>query len=385
MITSIGIKNYRNLVDLQLKSIGRVNLITGKNNTGKSALLEAISIYATKSDLSWIASLLRDRGEYYRADNAVGITEANLKTFSSLFNKRKTSFYDIHNVIEIGKLEDTLFGYNISTEDKVKLRIVKYIEEVIREKDTNNDERIMARRRKIIEDENDEFNHSDIQIGLEIQSGEYYSVVPLDTDRASRPISYQARYTEKIQFIKTKSVESALNGRLWDNITLGAKEDYIVKALKLIEPDLERVTFINDITLPRQERIPVVKLKGDKNIVPLKSMGDGINRILTMILALVNADNGYLLIDEFENGLHYTVQEKLWEMIFILAYELNVQVFATTHSLDCIKSFEQIMNSKEEFNKSKLIRLDFKKGLIKQVEYNAEELKIATHHDIEPR
>ena len=66
-------------------------------------------------------------------------------------------------------------------------------------------------------------------------------------------------------------------------------------------------------------------------------MGDGINRILTIILAMVNCENGYLLIDEFENGLHYSVQEKLWEIIFYLAKRLNIQVFATTHSNDTIE------------------------------------------------
>jgi AAA15 family ATPase/GTPase len=71
-------------------------------------------------------------------------------------------------------------------------------------------------------------------------------------------------------------------------------------------------------------------------------MGDGMNRILTIILALVNSDNGCLLIDEFENGLHYTVQENLWRIIFHLSKELNIQVFATTHSEDCIKGFQSV-------------------------------------------
>ena len=114
-------------------------------------------------------------------------------------------------------------------------------------------------------------------------------------------------------------------------------------------------------------------------------MGDGTNRILTIILALVNADNGYLLIDEFENGLHYSVQEKLWEIVFSLAEKLNVQVFATTHSEDCIDGFEQILNSPNNSLEGKLIRLDNKNGTIKQVEYSAKELKIANNNNIEIR
>lgn len=114
-------------------------------------------------------------------------------------------------------------------------------------------------------------------------------------------------------------------------------------------------------------------------------MGDGINRILTIILALVNSKDGYLLIDEFENGLHYSVQEKLWEIIFKLSNILNVQVFATCHSLDSIKSFEKILNINTDNDNSKLIRLDNKNGKIIQEEFNADELNIATNQNIEIR
>jgi len=126
-------------------------------------------------------------------------------------------------------------------------------------------------------------------------------------------------------------------------------------------------------------------LKGDSNVIPLKSMGDGINRILTIILALVNSDNGYLLIDEFENGLHYSVQEKLWEIIFKLSKSLNVQVFATTHSEDCIRAFESVLNTDQNIDKGKLLRLDNVKGSIKQIEFSAGELKTAMESGIEIR
>jgi AAA15 family ATPase/GTPase len=114
-------------------------------------------------------------------------------------------------------------------------------------------------------------------------------------------------------------------------------------------------------------------------------MGDGINRVLTIILALVNADNGFLLIDEFENGLHYIVQEQLWKVIFNLAQKLNVQVFVTTHSEDCIAGFESILNSFNNTLEGKLIRLDNVNGTITQVEFNAQELKIASDQKIEIR
>jgi AAA15 family ATPase/GTPase len=62
-------------------------------------------------------------------------------------------------------------------------------------------------------------------------------------------------------------------------------------------------------------------------------------RVLQLSLKLFSAKGGFLLIDEFENGLHYSVQEKVWALLFEMAERLDIQVFATTHSWDCIESF----------------------------------------------
>ena len=71
-------------------------------------------------------------------------------------------------------------------------------------------------------------------------------------------------------------------------------------------------------------------------------------RLLGIALALVNAKDGILLIDEIEGGLHYSVQPDMWRLIFETAAKLNVQVFATTHSLDCIRAFESATSERGE-------------------------------------
>ena len=86
MINSLYIKNYRNLKELSIKSLGRVNLITGKNNTGKSTILEAIAIYASKGDISILYQLLDERGEgFKRIESNENPVQSNIKTISSLF------------------------------------------------------------------------------------------------------------------------------------------------------------------------------------------------------------------------------------------------------------------------------------------------------------
>ena len=63
---------------------------------------------------------------------------------------------------------------------------------------------------------------------------------------------------------------------------------------------------------------------------------------------LAHAKDGVLLVDEIENGIHYSVQPDLWRVVFEMATRLNVQVFATTHSYDCIKAFEEAARESEE-------------------------------------
>ena len=377
MLNSLDIKNYRNLKSLRVNSLGRVNLVTGKNNTGKSTILEAIAIYATKGDLNVIYQFLGERGENYRhAEASKNATESNIRALSSLFTNRNVSF-NIEDAISIGSIENTLFGDEKSFEKSVSLRFVKYFEEL--QKD--NQGGIISRRRIALENEIDK-QLANYKVGIEIRVGNSSFTLPLDEDRPYRFGYRGIGINESFQFIRTRNIDREINGKLWDNITLTEKEKFVIEALKIIEPATERIAFIEEN--PR-ERTAVIKLSNIPNVLPLRSMGDGINRILTIILALVNSDNGFLLIDEFENGLHHTVQEQLWDIVFNLAKKLNVQIFVTTHSEDCISGFENILNSPNNTLDGKLIRLNNENGTIKQVEFNASELKIASNQNIETR
>ena len=359
MLNSLGIKNYRNLKELTISSLGRVNLVTGKNNTGKSTLLEAIAIFAKKGDFGLIYQLLEERGEI---NTQIKPVQINAKVFSSLFNGR---------VVKFGTAD--VISINSSTKEYVSLRFVKYVDE------THKDEQGSTTRKRFLQ------NNTDIQdykIGFEVNSdigSEFLSLY----DKSGYGGGYDPDSVYKsIQYIRTRNVNRDTNGNLFDNIALTDKEQYVINALKIIEPLTERIAFVDENS---NGRSAVIKLSNSQQILPLQSMGDGINRILTIILAMVNSDNGYLLIDEFENGLHYTVQEKLWKIIFKLSKDLNIQVFATTHSEDCINGFQRVLNNSDDLSAGKLIRLDNKNGVIKQIEFDAKDLKIATEQDIEIR
>lgn len=379
MLDSLNIENYRNLKDLKINHLGRINLITGKNNTGKSAILEAIAVYASKGDISLIYQLLTERGENYRQiESNMNPTESNINTLSSLFTNRIISFNPEAAII-VGGFDNTLFGDIKSTINSVSIRFVKYFEEV--QKD-NQGEII---RRKILSDNKSNNQPENYKAGLEIRAGNSLFTLPLEEDKLFKPYRYSFRETgfnENFQFIRTRNIDREINGKLWDKITLSEKEKFVVEALRIIEPSTERIAFIEGSP---GERTAVIKLSDMPRVLPLKSLGDGSNRILTIILALVNADNGFLLIDEFENGLHYSIQKQLWKIIFHLASNLNIQVFATSHSEDCITGFESILNDPENTVEGKLIRLDNVNGSIRHIEFDKQHLKIATTQNIEIR
>ena len=322
-----------------------------------------------------IYEFLTERGEYFRTLDNKDATEGNIKALSCLFTNRIVGFEKEDNIV-IGLVENDLFGE--TSENSLSIRFVKYLEETHREKRS-----LITTKEYILVEENEYQGQFKVyKIGIEIKLGINYHIIPIENDRPYRFSFVDKKIYIDCQFIRTGNIGREINGNLFDAIALTEKEQFVIDALKIIEPTTERIAFIGGNS---KERIAVIKLANIATPLPLKSMGDGVNRILTIILALVNAQNGFLLIDEFENGLHYTVQKKLWKIIFTLAQKLKIQVFVTTHSEDCIAGFEKILNDLENKFDGKLIRLDNINGKIEQVEFDANDLSIATNQNIEIR
>lgn len=92
--------------------------------------------------------------------------------------------------------------------------------------------------------------------------------------------------------------------------------------------------------------------KINSKYLELTELGDGVRHLVSIVTSLYAAGNGYLFIDEMDNGIHYNVLDELWRTIFVLSKQLNVQVFATTHSKECIESFnrvQQVLKDEQSF------------------------------------
>jgi hypothetical protein len=131
------------------------------------------------------------------------------------------------------------------------------------------------------------------------------------------------------------SVDKAAS--LWDALVQGPGQELVLDWLRMLDPRIGDLAYIAG-RLGSSPRLALLRVEGQGRI-PLRSMGDGLTKLFHIALAVASAPKGVLLIDEFENGLHWSVQEKLWIALARAAREFNVQLFCTTHSRDCIESF----------------------------------------------
>lgn len=365
MIESFYIQNFKNFEQLTLNQLRRVNLFVGKNSVGKSTLLEAIAIYLSDGDENCLKEILagRDESVFYGKQDE-GILDVIKERFLSLFRGWEEN-YSKSFCIKLGENKETPLTIQ-------QVYISDYIKNGIEGKQTLN-----------IYNQED-INENDSKLSITTNG-----LVAKKADGETRLIRYDniRPFTIKTykripyQMVHNVDFNGTNNAVLYDKISLSPLEDYIVKALNIINENIGRITFVNEGGGDRF-RIPAVSLKDTGRRVHLSSMGDGLNRILTIILSLLNCKNGVLLLDEFETGLHYSVQKQLWEIIFLLAEDLNVQVFVTSHSFDCLKAFAEANASEQGV----LIRLEQRSTGIEPVCYTEnKDIMFAAENDIELR
>jgi predicted ATPase len=142
---------------------------------------------------------------------------------------------------------------------------------------------------------------------------------------------------------------------MWDTLVQGPGQELVLDWLRLLDPRIQDLAYIAGRL---HSRIALLKIKGQGRM-PLRSMGDGLTKLFHIALAVASSSKGILLIDEFENGLHWKVQETLWKILAKAAREFNLQVFCTTHSRDCIEGFTAAVEE-TEFSNASIYRLEHK-------------------------
>ncbi len=370
-LPDLTIKGFRGIDELSIPRLGRVTLLAGMNSVGKTTVLDAVQVYAARGRFSTLYELLTRRDEVHVAIDEDGDPVIE-PSWSGLF-------YDRDSSVD--------FRVAIGTE--------KHVDQLIIRKTFLEGEQIsLLGRIPGLHLANDRIQ----VLGILFQGVDRH--LPLSFPYAGRARNYYLRrgfgqLPEEDELpleIKCESLGPGLLSnnviaRYWDNVALTEDEKHAVRALApIFGAEVDRVAVVGDDQRMRGlgGRRVMVKLKSYDQPVPLKSLGDGALRMFGAALALANSRDGFLLIDEAENGIHHSVQLDYWRMILRFAQENNVQVIATTHSGDCVKGFARAVEENEEAE-GVLVRLSRQYGDLRAVEYSEKNLMAAAEQGIEVR
>jgi hypothetical protein len=392
VLDSLEIQRFKCFKNLRIEHLGRVNLIVGKNNVGKSTLLEALRLFARPASIDDLLEILASRNEVFVSEFDDLNRDPNYSpSVDSLFFGRQAMMGD-QGAITIGPADSPEQVLKIQIDiqnDHIKATFSKT--DQVDASDSGNVRQSMFWRRDTILS----FRIGSASQGFIIARPTIYrlasdpgnSIIPsADSVSLAAPLRRIPSYTVGANGLGLYDI-----GKLWDNVSLSPLEQDVIDAVNVISPDIDRIALktLNDRSNGKSSgataltRIPFAKVESSEEPIPLGSLGGGVNRLFGIALALAHAKGGVLLVDEIENGIHYSVQPDVWRLVFETATRLNVQVFATTHSYDCIRAFEAAASASEE--EGVLVRLARKGDRTLVGEFDESELGIAVEGQIEVR
>jgi hypothetical protein len=374
-LTSLRIQNFRGFRDLKINQLGRVNLIVGKNNVGKTSLLEATEFFARGGDARVLMRGLRLRDEDVfhfanapRTENSFSDLDKDeyAKLVSGIFHDD-----DVLKTISVESPESSLHARFFFIHQGERLDLIKG--------GSAPDAELLRHFH-----ERDAFDGSEPTLIVESTEGRR-SYVLLNNHYLSekhRAVFNRGVSSSPVETIYTGRIKDSALSEMWDRVSLTPSEKHVYDAIGIVLPSVDRMTF-------KASRfsgsVPYVRLAGEERPIPLRRMGEGSERLFLFGLHLANAKDGVLCIDEIETGLHYTTLPDVWRLIFETARALNIQVFATTHSFDAVKAFERVANEHEEEGVLIQLRRRRSDGDIVAVTSEEKELQEALDLNVDPR
>ena len=307
MYTSLAFSNFRSIDLLKIENLSTINLFFGKNNCGKTTVLESIFLLSGMNN----PDLFR-RCNIFRSYK-------HIKDFRFFFHNLNTN-----NTIVLKSSGDTSI-YNRKSEISFSEELVK---KVISEKENSNTTL-------------NTFSTAEaLNIKTTLAKTERFDTkITLSTikNQESALLKIPAKYKEQISCtylppnISFETIPPMVKEVLQDK-----KETVVIDALKQIDDRIKDFVLFED---------EVMVDVGLEKRIPINILGDGVRKFFTLILAIYRSKNGILLIDEIDNGLHFSTMEKLWRILLNVATIFNVQLFITTHNIDSLKGLKNVLAS----------------------------------------
>ena len=357
MLSNLNIENFRGIQKLSIKDMRRLVLLSGKNNVGKSSVLEAI---------------------FFMMDHLSPDSFNHMNSFRGL------------NVPPNGVgLWEPLF-YQMNPDNTIRIRATRG-EDNLTLSYSKDESYIPALNGGIPKNVAGSFRYSakrnytlrfDFQVDGSVEYSETGHFTTSDngtlrevSDDNGEKQFMQLTYTS---FVNNNFVRSdrAILDRM-GKAELNGEKEKVISFLQRID------SSISDIVTLSVNGTSQLYINTNKKLLPVQFSGDGINKLLYIVLSIMDAKDGILLVDEIDTGFHYSMYKDLWGMVADVSHDYNCQVIATTHSYEnIIGAVEGAKDYPEDFS---YYRLGYDKEGLKAFRSSYDLLKSALRSDMEVR
>ena len=359
-LDKLKVTNFRGFDNIEIDRFNKINLFIGKNSSGKSSILESIFLLIGMSN-----PVLPDNVNRLR-----GLNIRNAEEFRYLFHKLKFT-----NIPEFTGI------FTDETERNLHLNPI-YKKSASKE----------TQGKAIPSDELTTFDASTAApavTGLELEFSIKKRHEQKKTLKSSMIFNHpefipvqNVKYKEEMHavFIAGDSKEGNALSR-FSEIVKRKKDNIILEALRKIDSNIESIH-------PLPEGL-FFSYKGIEELIPSNIAGDGVRRYLNVVTTIAEKPNSIVLIDEIENGLHYSAHKLLWESIINISQSFNIQLFITTHSIETLKCLKELLEQEEFKNFQDYLGVytisQTSKAGIKTYKYSFEGFKDAIESETEIR
>ena len=364
MLKTFKLEGYRGFEAYELADLTRVNLLVGKNDCGKTSILEAVHFLVSRGDPFVLVRAANRRGEVNDAgeEPRPGVRADVSHLF---FGRRFAPGAGFRLSADGGRREVSVAVRPVHLDDGPSLF------------------------------ENAAADFHVLVLEIKDTSIKRPTVLPVAENGAlpdSRHLRFRAPGSEgalappPVQFVTPDSLDLDPMRAMWDRVLIEGRESEVIDAMKLLEPELDSIHFLtSDAPRMRSGRAGVLLgFRGAGRRAPMGSYGDGMRRLLALSLSLIHTAKGILLIDEIDTGLHWTVMEEMWRLVVETARRSSIQVFATTHSYDCIRGLASLVESRPDLAGDVSIQ-KIERSLEKAVGFDAADVRATVEQNIEVR
>jgi AAA15 family ATPase/GTPase len=361
LIKELAITKFRGIHNLELANLGNINLLIGDNNSGKTSVLEAIQILAAPFNPSTYVRVGRVRNLFPSLNKGESTLDSLLWLFPMSMDQLNLA------------LDRAQIGFNATIRaEKIQLTIECFEKKFIKSDFPSYGNDIL--------DGNDESAQMSVYENTpeyEVRSLEF-SVELLKNAKQTKKTF---KITEGMPFVPIEKTMSILDTqfitpvdhRVRSNLEsinesiISGEQHKLVEALKIFD---ENITGIQ-ILAPKGKPVPYIDHKV-LGLTPVYVFGDGLRKALTLASEVVRCKNGVLLIDELETAVHTKALGKLFSWLVDTCKRFNVQLFATTHSLEAIDAV--IEANEEQLNTLVAYRLEVVNGATMAKQFSGETL-----------